>query len=77
MGLDERLQRLGVLAVPAAMFLSDGLCVVVGITVEGVDQVAVGFGKIRIQRNRLSIRRDCLIEQSFLVERNGEIVVSL
>ena len=47
MGLNELPQRLGMLAVPAAMFLGDGLGVVSGMKVQGVDEIAVGVRRSR------------------------------
>ncbi len=64
MRLNEPLQRLGMLLVPAAMLLGDGPRIVIGMKVQGVDEIAVRLGIAGIQGDRLAIGGDGLVELS-------------
>src|SRR5580658_10899058 len=62
--LDELLQRLCVLPVPAAMFFGDGLGVVCRVIVQREEKITVGKVEVGFERNGLATSRDRLIELS-------------
>src|SRR5277367_4644314 len=63
---NERSQRLGMLAVVAAMFFGDSLGGVSRMVMQRENQIAVSFGIVGLQSDCLAICGDGLVEQSFL-----------
>src|ERR1700722_13349070 len=75
MTADQRPQRLGVLAVPTAMFFRDGLRVVSRVELQRVYETAVSRGMLGIERDGATIGGDGLVKLAFILERIAEIVV--
>ncbi len=75
MGDDVVHQRMGVTIRPGPMFRQNLFGGTIRMIVQYEDQIAVRFGKIRLQPHRLAIRSDGLIELPFPRQGNAEIVV--
>src|SRR5208282_5562509 len=73
--LDEFLERFGVLLVPAATFIGDGLGVITGMIVQRENEITVGLGKIGVEGDGLATGGDGFIELPSVCEDDAEIEV--
>ena len=70
-------QRLGVLPGPAAMLGQDRLGIVVGMIMQGEEEVARRLGEIGLQLDGPAEAGQCLIEAALILEDVAQVVVGL
>ena len=76
-GPDLRGQRLGELPGPAAMLGQDRLGIVVGMIMQGEEEVARGLGEIGLQLDGPAEAGECLVEAALILEDVAQVVVGL
>ncbi len=63
------------LPIPAAVLFVDGLGIISGAEMEGVDEVAVRLGKVRLQCQCPAEAGDCLVELALDLEGSSQVIV--
>ena len=76
-GADERAERLGVEAVPEAVFFGEGVGIGGGVIVHGQQENAVGDGGVRIKGEAVAHGGECVIKLAGVGEDGAEIGMGL